>query len=515
MTKASEPLASVLRSARDLFNAQFAAARRLFPELDADQFRGFLVEVVDPLAVAVDAVCPERVAEVVMSAYQLGLELLGKRLIGFGGKSGIVGEGWRTLAAAAAPVMASFPDRALSAVANALLQLANTPGARPNQWIHDLGTIAPRCPDLETLLAAGQVLAWRAGLAHYRAGALAVADSLPGDLALLAVGATGDWAAIRKRLEEDPWFVPEPSLARPVAREVGAFRGLGGTSPSRRSSRSTQATSSSRAARMRGFSPRMPSERHLHRATAEERSAAPRAALPRNGPARRGAGLPRPDDAGIDLRRLDQRCFEPDDSGAHLVVDPCRRARAAEGARVSAPAAAPLTELRDSWLAVSPKALESWSRFTRLRAPTLCLTDEEARKDEADRQLRDDPSRRSIRDRRTSPRSRRLGLGDFAHEVLAHEIGHHVLAPATLTDHGRIIARTALGVADRREARSDDREICIDLLINDRLPAEHHCACPRSMPRLQKGKKVEHCFACYLRIYGIPGPWHGRTSVAA
>ena len=147
--------------------------------------------------------------------------------MGFGGKSGIVGEGWRTLAAAAAPVMASFPDRVLSAVANALLQLGEYAG-RPAQPVDSRsGTIAPRCPDLETLLAAGQVLAWRAGLAHYRAGALAVADSLPGDLALLAVGATGDWAAIRKRLEEDPWFVPEPSLARPVG-EVGAFRGLGG-----------------------------------------------------------------------------------------------------------------------------------------------------------------------------------------------------------------------------------------------------------------------------------------------
>ena len=46
-------------------------------------------------------------------------------------------------------------------------------------------------------------------------------------------------------------------------------------------------------------------------------------------------------------------------------------------------------------------------------------------------------------------------LEDYAVEVLAHEIGHHVLAPATLTDHARMIARMRWAPADRRATRAD------------------------------------------------------------
>ena len=39
------------------------------------------------------------------------------------------------------------------------------------------------------------------------------------------------------------------------------------------------------------------------------------------------------------------------------------------------------------------------------------------------------------------PRVVASGVKDYPLEVLAHEIGHHVLAPATLTDHAQTIAR--------------------------------------------------------------------------
>ncbi len=37
-----------------------------------------------------------------------------------------------------------------------------------------------------------------------------------------------------------------------------------------------------------------------------------------------------------------------------------------------------LEALRDQWLAAWPRALEAWSKYTRLRPPQLCLTYEEA-----------------------------------------------------------------------------------------------------------------------------------------
>ena len=45
----------------------------------------------------------------------------------------------------------------------------------------------------------------------------------------------------------------------------------------------------------------------------------------------------------------------------------------------------------------------------------------------------------------------------FPVEVLAHEIGHHVLAPATLTDHGRMIARMRWALPNGPEQRARRR----------------------------------------------------------
>lgn len=229
--RVSEPLAFVLRSGRDAFNAQFTAARRSYPELDPDRFREFLATTVDAVARATHAGHPDRLPDVVMAAYELGLELVGKRLVGASSGSAAIETGWRTLAAAATPLVAAEPRRVLTAISNALHQLAVTPGARPEEWIRDLAALAPRCPDVASLLAVGQIRAWMAGLAHYRKGALEVADRLPEPLVLAVVGGSGPWSALRARFDADPWFVPSPDhapAARARVRGIGAFRGFGG-----------------------------------------------------------------------------------------------------------------------------------------------------------------------------------------------------------------------------------------------------------------------------------------------
>lgn len=223
----SEPLARVLRAGRQPFNAQFAAARRRHAALDPDRFHAFLQDTVDPLARAVHAVSPDRTAGVVFAAYELGLELVGNRLLEARAGTSQIEPCWRALAAAAPRHVAAEPRRVLAATANAVHQLEATPGARPEAWVRDLAVLSPACPDPETVLKVGQVRAWMAGLAHYRAGALAVADTLPEPLALAAVGASGSWAGVRTRLHADPWFVPgtaEPALVH----GAGAFRGFGG-----------------------------------------------------------------------------------------------------------------------------------------------------------------------------------------------------------------------------------------------------------------------------------------------
>ena len=234
----SEAFASVLRSARSEFNAQFAEARRLYPELDGDVFLAFLRTHVDPLIRALGQTHSGHLLGVVIAAYDAGLELVGQKLVGPGARNHIIEEGWRRLLTPVAALVASTPDHTISAVCNALHNLATTPGARPEQWIADLERLGPQCADTGAFLRVGQVAAWRAGLAHFRQGALAAADGLSAPLALAAVGAptASQWPEVRERLVADPWFDPAAPVAAgngetprvQVMAQAGAFRGFGG-----------------------------------------------------------------------------------------------------------------------------------------------------------------------------------------------------------------------------------------------------------------------------------------------
>ena len=63
----------------------------------------------------------------------------------------------------------------------------------------------------------------------------------------------------------------------------------------------------------------------------------------------------------------------------------------------------------------------------------------------------------------------RLGIEDVAVPVLAHEIGHHVLAPADATGRARVVERCRRGLVDRDADAPMVSNLWTDLLINDRL----------------------------------------------
>jgi len=133
---------------------------------------------------------------------------------------------------------------------------------------------------------------------------------------------------------------------------------------------------------------------------------------------------------------------------------------------VTAPAST--TRLRERWEAAWPEALAAWSRFTRLRPPTLCLSADDARREGltgsfAMIRLRDQAVVVSL------PQVAASGVEAYAVEVLAHEIGHHVLAPATLTDHVCMIARMRRGLPTLERHAPTVANLYTDLLINDRL----------------------------------------------
>jgi len=230
-------LANVLKSGRDDFNAKFAEAKRRYPELEAAQFSQFLENSLDPIFRSAAKLSPEDAAKVAVAGYEVGLQLVGERLVGNASSARSIEQGWAVVFPPLLPALAVSPHRLFAAFTNALYSLSITPGARPEEWSRNLAMLGPRCAGVEPLLKLGQILAWRSGLAHFRLGALDAARELPEEIVVAALGAapSASVASLLTQLAKDPWFEPSQSISPPpqtklprVVSKVGAFRGFGG-----------------------------------------------------------------------------------------------------------------------------------------------------------------------------------------------------------------------------------------------------------------------------------------------
>lgn len=221
--------AGALAARRAEFNRRTHEARRRHQQaFDEAALTAFLRTEVDGVVRAVAAVAQERVQEVVSAAYDIALELCGQGLAGGvgAGPAAFLGQVWRKLAPALAHVVAPLPEQVLGMLSNAALHLAALDGVRCSEWLDEMTALAPRIQTPAELRSLGQLLAWRAGAAHFRSGALAAASGLPAQLALAAFPEShaSDWDALHARLLADPWHRP----GQAGGREIGAFSGFGG-----------------------------------------------------------------------------------------------------------------------------------------------------------------------------------------------------------------------------------------------------------------------------------------------
>lgn len=229
--------AEALEAGRPHFNALFAQARRSMPSLDPGAFAGHLRNTVAPIVEQVARARPDRVAEVVDQLYEFSLELVGKELPG---RYPALTEGWQALLGGLPEHLAGAPRLFAGSITNALYNLSIVPEARPREWIAAMLRLGRLCAETGPLLEAGQVAAWRAGLAHFREGALEICRRLEPSLARAALGIpdTGSeppLATILQRLQADPWLDPAAVSEGPekqrrlwIVARVGAFRGFGG-----------------------------------------------------------------------------------------------------------------------------------------------------------------------------------------------------------------------------------------------------------------------------------------------
>jgi hypothetical protein len=229
----SAPLARALAAGRSRFNARAAETRHRHPGFDSAAFAAFVGSALDRVVLAVDAVAPERVYAVTIAGYDIALSLVGQGLAGPGARQPWVEQVWLELAPRHANLLAAQPQALLGALGNAVIQLGQWPQVRVADWLQWMTALAGEVTELAQLRALGQLLAWRAGMAHYRRGALAAANILPPALALAALDAdpTGDWPALRDALLADPWHTAQGrGHGLPTTGvQIGAFSGFGGS----------------------------------------------------------------------------------------------------------------------------------------------------------------------------------------------------------------------------------------------------------------------------------------------
>ena len=160
-------------------------------------------------------------------------------------------------------------------------------------------------------------------------------------------------------------------------------------------------------------------------------------------------------------------------------------------------------ELLSQWKLAWPKALAVWSRFTRLSDPRLCLTTVEAAKEGMSgsfAMIRLFDKAVFINLEEVS----KLDLDNYAIEVLAHEIGHHILAPANPNDHFLLMARIRKALPTQEHQAAMVANLYTDLLINDKLQRRGGLRMSDIYFLLNKNRSLptEPCvWALYMRIY--------------
>ncbi len=157
------------------------------------------------------------------------------------------------------------------------------------------------------------------------------------------------------------------------------------------------------------------------------------------------------------------------------------------------------------WRRVWPEALALWSRFTRLRQPLLCATTDEARR----AGLEDSFAMIRLTDQLVVINLEQvveLGLSDLPLEIMGHEIGHHILCPATLTDQGRMLARMRWALPSVEHAAPAVANLYADLHINDRLERGSGLRLDEVYRRLKANAPegaISALWRLYQRIYEI------------
>ncbi len=153
-------------------------------------------------------------------------------------------------------------------------------------------------------------------------------------------------------------------------------------------------------------------------------------------------------------------------------------------------------QFRDAW----PRALVAFSPYTRLAAPILCRTPIDAKREGLDGSF----AMIRMRDERiviSLAEIVELALGDHAHAILSHEVGHYVHAPGTLLEHIRLHDRIRRTLPAELASHSGlVANLYSDLLLNDRLQRSKTADIAAVYVALRRPETSE-LWTVYMRAY--------------
>jgi hypothetical protein len=234
----SAPMIALLTDSREILNARFQQKRASGVKVDPQVWSSHIVTVIAPIVDSVHRLAEERSRVTLIDLYDVSLDLFAAGHFSESGSSLLLFQLWKDILPKCAKILSRSPRRIAGSLSNAVLALTMESSGVAQRWLGEIKRTSNSCENPQQLLELGKLLAWTAGMAHYRLPALALAKQLQLPLlrTVFQIAEAVPENSIRNwltELEFDPWAqllsgnTPRKQKVEQVA-ICGAFRGFGG-----------------------------------------------------------------------------------------------------------------------------------------------------------------------------------------------------------------------------------------------------------------------------------------------
>ncbi len=148
------------------------------------------------------------------------------------------------------------------------------------------------------------------------------------------------------------------------------------------------------------------------------------------------------------------------------------------------------------------EASKIWSSFLKISKPIFCINAEQEKKEG----LGENFAMIRLTDQQIVIGLRQIlkyDLKNYAVEIFAHEIGHHIYAPGDILDQGRMIARIRKALFGYETHAGFICNLYTDLLINDKLKREFNLKIDSVYEKINQGIEFTKLWTFYMRTYEI------------